>query len=94
MKRLGFTSVVHPTFCGKTAVAVESSLPNRRTLALATFSYVERCGKGMRGQRKIEIPEERRERLTREAQMKKDDAAAEEAAVDRMIRLNIQQFGP
>ena len=44
-------------------------------------------------QRKMETPEERNERVTREVQIKKDEAAAEEAAVDRMIRHNIAQYG-
>ena len=48
----------------------------------------------MRGQRKMESGEERKQRLSRETQMKKDAAAANDAAVDRMIRQNIAQFGP
>jgi hypothetical protein len=48
----------------------------------------------MRHQRKTETPEERSRRLVREAQMKKDEAAANEAAIDRLIRQNIAQFGP
>ena len=48
----------------------------------------------MRVQRKVETPAERDERMTRQAQMKRDEAAAEEAAVDRMIRRNIEQYGP
>jgi hypothetical protein len=48
----------------------------------------------MRHQRKTETPEERSLRLVREAQMKKDEAAANEAAIDRLIRQNIAQFGP
>lgn len=48
----------------------------------------------MRSQRKVETPEERNTRLSRETQMKKDEATANEAAVDRLIRQNIAQFGP
>ena len=48
----------------------------------------------MRMQRKTETPAERNQRLLREAQVKKDEAAAEEAAVDRMIRRNIEEYGP
>jgi hypothetical protein len=48
----------------------------------------------MRTQRKTETPEERKERLLQEVQTKKADAIADEAAVDRMIRQNIAQFGP
>lgn len=48
----------------------------------------------MRMQRKVETPAERDERMIRQAQMKRDEAAAEEAAVDRMIRRNIEQYGP
>lgn len=48
----------------------------------------------MRQQRKIENLEERSARLAREAQLRKDEIAAEDAAVDRMIRRNIEQFGP
>jgi hypothetical protein len=48
----------------------------------------------MRTQRKIETPEERKERLLQEVQAKRADVLADEAAVDRMIRQNIAQFGP
>lgn len=48
----------------------------------------------MRKQRKIETSEERDHRLWGEVQMKKDEAVANEAAVDRLIRQNIAQFGP
>ena len=48
----------------------------------------------MRKQRKLELPEERKLRLTREAQARRDEIAADEAAIDRMIRLNIEQYGP
>jgi hypothetical protein len=48
----------------------------------------------MRKCRKLESVDERSERLLQEARMKKNAALAEDAAVDRMIRLNIQQFGP
>lgn len=44
--------------------------------------------------RRLERPEERHQRLAREAQAKKDEAAANEAAIDRMIRHNIEQYGP
>jgi hypothetical protein len=48
----------------------------------------------MRTQRSVETREERSRRLSRESQMKKDAAAANEAAVDRMIRQNIAEYGP
>jgi hypothetical protein len=48
----------------------------------------------MRSQRKTESPEERKERLMRDAATKRADAKADEAAVDRMIRENIAQHGP
>lgn len=48
----------------------------------------------MRTQRKTETPEERQQRLLQEVQAKRADAKADEAAVDRMIRENIAQFGP
>ena len=48
----------------------------------------------MRKLRKVSNPAERNERLVREAQTKKDGAAADEIAVDRMVRRNIEQFGP
>ena len=48
----------------------------------------------MRKQRKLETPEERRERLKLEAQRKEHDEAEGEAAVDRMIRQNIELYGP
>jgi hypothetical protein len=48
----------------------------------------------MRAPRKPESREERQQRLLREAQLKRDDAAAEDAAVDRMIRRNIEERGP
>jgi flagellar biosynthesis chaperone FliJ len=48
----------------------------------------------MRTQRKVETPEEREARMIREAQTRRERIAADDAAVERMIRLNIQQFGP
>ncbi len=48
----------------------------------------------VRKQRALESPEERKQRLLKEAQAKKDEAAADEAAVDRMIRQNIERYGP
>jgi len=42
----------------------------------------------------LESLEERERRVTREAKAKRDGVAADEAAIDRMIRLNIAQFGP
>jgi hypothetical protein len=48
----------------------------------------------MRTQRKTETPEERKERLWQQVQTKKADSIADEAAIDRMIRQNIAQFGP
>lgn len=48
----------------------------------------------MRRLRAVETAEEREQRLMRESQMKRDSAAANEAAVDRMIRQNIAQYGP
>ena len=44
--------------------------------------------------RKLETADERHQRNAQEAQLRKDQAAAEEAAIDRMIRSNIRQFGP
>lgn len=41
-----------------------------------------------------ETLEDRNLRLAREALMKKNEAAANEAAVDQMIRRNIEQYGP
>jgi hypothetical protein len=48
----------------------------------------------MRRPRKVECPEDRKRRLARDSEMKKDDAVANEAAMDRMIKLNIEQNGP
>lgn len=48
----------------------------------------------MRKRRMMETPEDRNERFIREAQAKRDEVAADEAAVDRMIRRNIEQYGP
>jgi hypothetical protein len=47
-----------------------------------------------RKQRKLETAQEREQRITREARLRKAQAVAEEAAIDRMIRSNIRQFGP
>lgn len=44
--------------------------------------------------RKLENAEDRKRRQGRAAQAKKDDAAANEAAIDRMIRQNIERNGP
>jgi hypothetical protein len=42
----------------------------------------------------MESLEERHQRLIRDAEAKRDEAAANEAAIDRMIRRNIEQYGP
>ena len=47
----------------------------------------------MRTPRKLESPEERAERLTLEAQRKKEMVASEDASVDRLIRENIRLYG-
>ena len=47
----------------------------------------------MRTTRTVESAEDRHQRLTLEAQSKRDGVTAEEAAVDRMIRRNIEEFG-
>lgn len=44
--------------------------------------------------RKLETADEREQRIVREAQLRKAQTAADEAAIDRMIRSNIRQFGP
>jgi hypothetical protein len=48
----------------------------------------------MQRYRKLENQEERNQRLVRDAQVKRDEVAANEAAIDRMIRRNIEQYGP
>jgi hypothetical protein len=48
----------------------------------------------MQKPRTVESAEDRGERRSREAQVKSDAAAAEEVAIDRMIRRNIEQHGP
>ena len=45
-------------------------------------------------QRRLETPGERDQRSAREAQIKRAEATANEAAIDRMIRRNIEQYGP
>ena len=54
------------------------------------------CGEevAMERLRKAESPDQRHQRLQRDAKIKRDQAAANEAAVDRMIRRNIEEFGP
>ena len=47
----------------------------------------------MRKQQKSEVPEEIKQRLMREAQVKREEIAADDLAIDRMIRRNIEQFG-
>lgn len=44
-------------------------------------------------QRKLETPQEREQRLTRETQVKREQVAADDAAIDQMIRRNIKQYG-
>ncbi|HEX3421796.1 MAG TPA: hypothetical protein VHS33_00130 [Sphingomicrobium sp.] len=48
----------------------------------------------MQRNRRLESPDERSQRLDREAQNKRDESVANEAAIDRMIRRNIEQYGP
>jgi hypothetical protein len=47
----------------------------------------------MRKQRRLEAPQERSDRLISEAQAKRSQMEAADAAVDRMIRRNIEQYG-
>jgi hypothetical protein len=48
----------------------------------------------MQRYRRLETSEERNQRVIRDAQMKRDEAAANEDAIDRMIKRNIEQYGP
>ena len=48
----------------------------------------------MRKPRTLETPEDRSQRVVREAKVKRDEVAAEEAAVDQMIGRNIEHYGP
>lgn len=48
----------------------------------------------MQRYRRLESHEARNQRLLLDAQVKKDEAAANEAAIDRMIKRNIEQYGP
>lgn len=48
----------------------------------------------MQRYRKLESQDERNLRLLRDAQLKRDEIAANEVAIDRMIRRNIEQYGP
>ena len=48
----------------------------------------------MRKVRKLEPPEERKQRLLAESLAKREQLAADDAAVERMISRNIAQFGP
>lgn len=46
-----------------------------------------------RKRQEFESPEELKQRHVREAQAKREEIAADDAAIDRMIRRNIEQFG-
>jgi hypothetical protein len=48
----------------------------------------------MQKHRRLETSEERNERIARDTLAKRAEAVANEAAIDRMIRRNIEQFGP
>lgn len=48
----------------------------------------------MRRQRKAESAEERKERQAREARNKLEERAEADAAIDEMIRRNIELYGP
>ena len=47
----------------------------------------------MRKPRTVESAEDRHQRLTLEAQSKREEVGLKEAAIDRMIRRNIEEFG-
>jgi hypothetical protein len=51
-------------------------------------------GGTMPNQRKTETPDERKQRLVQQMQDKKAVAMADDAAVDRMIRQNVERYGP
>lgn len=44
--------------------------------------------------RTVETPEEREERLQREAKMKRANAAAEDKEMDAMVKRSIERHGP
>lgn len=72
-----------------------SSLERRPSMGLLCLRNVQRAMETvMRSQRRTESLEERHVRRIRGIQTKKDEAAAREDIVDRMIRMNIEQFGP
>ena len=48
----------------------------------------------MRKPRRVETAEEHGERVAREAQAKRDDTVADDEAIDRAIRRNIELHGP
>ena len=48
----------------------------------------------MRTRRAAETSDERSHKLRQQAQLKRIESEASEAAVDRMIRRNIEEFGP
>ena len=48
----------------------------------------------MRKQRTLEAPEERHERLRREAKEKIDQRAAADRAIDEMIKRSVELYGP
>ncbi len=48
----------------------------------------------MRTRRPAEMSDERSQKLRQQAQLKRIATEASEAAVDRMIRRNIEEFGP
>ena len=48
----------------------------------------------MRKKRDVETPDERTKRVKRNAQMREDNVAADDDAVDAMVKRNIEQRGP
>ena len=48
----------------------------------------------MRMKRNLETEEQRTERFEKEAKRRKEDAAAEDRAMDAMVRRSLEQHGP
>jgi hypothetical protein len=67
-----------------------------RRSGVSPFAHAVRSGGvevAMRRQHELETDEERDLRLEKEAQTKRENVAADDAAIDRMIKRNIEQYG-
>ena len=74
--------------------AASMPYPNEANAPKAPRNAFIPCGGSMRTNRNPESEEQQNERLAKEAQRRSAKAAAEDKAIDDMVKRSIKQYGP